>query len=149
MYEILQGSTSSLPKHKPRYLMGVGTPKDILHAIDTGIDMFDCILPTKVARHGTLYTWKGKCNIKNKKYKESSDPIDEDCSCYVCQNYSLSYLRHLFMLGEHLALRLNSYHNIYFYMQLLKKAREHILAKTWPSFKANCLSKWNEEKENV
>ena len=147
MYEMIRSSAPLLPKYKPRYLMGVGKPQDILHAIDAGMDMFDCILPTKVARHGTLYTWKGKRNIKNQKYRESSFPIDENCQCYVCQNYSLSYLRHLFMIGEHLALRLNSYHNIYFYMELLKKAREHILADTWPLFKKDCLSLW-ETKEN-
>ena len=144
LYEIIRTSAPLLPKHKPRYLMGVGKPQDLLHAIDVGMDMFDCILPTKLARHGTLYTWKGKRNIKNQKYRESSLPIDENCSCYVCKNYSLSYLRHLFSIGEHLALRLNSYHNIHFYMELLQKARKHILANTWPTFKKEHLSLWDE-----
>ena len=147
MYEMIRTSAPLLPQHKPRYLMGVGKPQDLLHAIDAGMDMFDCILPTKVARHGTLYTWKGKQNIKNKKHRESSSPIDESCGCYVCQNYSLAYLRHLFMIGELLALRLNSYHNIYFYMELLKKVREHILKGSWPSFKKECLSLWTDTDE--
>ena len=107
-----------MPKEKPRYLMGVGTPKDLLIAIDSGIDMFDCVMPTRNARNGTLFTWQGKVSIKRQQYAKDPRPLDADCACYTCKNFSRAYLRHLFMNNELLGSHLNTYHNLYFYLEL-------------------------------
>ena len=124
--EISAYTAELLPEDKPRYLMGVGLPEDILFAISSGIDMFDCVIPTRNGRTGTIYTWKGKINIKNSKYREDDKPIDPDCHCYTCRNYSRAYLRHLYTTGELLAGHLGTIHNLYFYMELIREARRHI-----------------------
>ncbi len=113
--EVLDYSVEWLPKNKPRYLMGVGAPIDILNGVLNGIDMFDCVLPTRNARNGQLLTERGPLNIKNTEFKSDSMPISEDCGCYTCKNFSRAYLRHLFKAGELLVLRLNSIHNLFFY----------------------------------
>lgn len=123
MYEILEAVEPYAPKEKPRYLMGVGTPVNILEGVARGIDMFDCVLPARNARHGKLYTWHGTLNIKNEKYKTDRRPIDETCQCPVCRNFSRAYLRHLFTAGEMLAMRLAVLHNLYFYNDLMAKIR--------------------------
>ncbi|MFQ5738883.1 MAG: tRNA guanosine(34) transglycosylase Tgt [Acidobacteriota bacterium] len=115
-----------LPETQPRYLMGVGTPLDLLFCVKQGLDMFDCVLPTRNARNGTLFTSVGKVRIKNSRYKDDPRPLDPNCGCRVCGRYSRAYLRHLFVRGEILASLLNSYHNLYFYLDLMEKVRESI-----------------------
>jgi queuine tRNA-ribosyltransferase len=117
-----------LPVEKPRYLMGVGRPEDIVHAVRAGFDMFDCVIPTRNARNGTLYTSKGKLNIKRAEFTDDPRPLDEACGCYCCANFSRAYLRHLYMAGEILSAQLNSLHNLYFYHRLMDKCREAIRA---------------------
>ncbi|MGI6393539.1 MAG: tRNA guanosine(34) transglycosylase Tgt [bacterium] len=126
MYNIIEGTAHLMPENKPRYLMGVGTPKDIIKAILEGIDMFDCVMPTRNARNGQLFTWQGTLNIKRKDFEKESIPIDENCSCYTCRNFSRAYLRHLYRAGEYLSPILNSIHNLHFYIELSKKARTSI-----------------------
>lgn len=127
MYDITSITAEHLPDNKPRYLMGVGTPEDLIKSVSSGIDMFDCVLPTRHGRNGQLYTSRGTLVISHKEYKEDEKPLDPDCTCYVCQNYSRAYLRHLFMAREILASRLNTWHNLHFYIQLMKKIRVAIL----------------------
>tara|TARA_B100001248_G_scaffold261233_1_gene251738 strand:- start:11704 stop:12816 length:1113 start_codon:yes stop_codon:yes gene_type:complete len=134
MHELLPQIAPLMPKEKPRYLMGVGTPKDLLIAIDSGIDMFDCVMPTRNARNGTLFTWQGKVSIKRQQYAKDPRPLDADCACYTCKNFSRAYLRHLFMNNELLGSHLNTYHNLYFYLELTRRARKAILEGRWKSF---------------
>ncbi len=127
LYEMAEFSAGILPSEKPRYLMGVGTPENILECISHGIDMFDCVLPTRNARNGTVFSWIGKINIRNACHtKDFSIGLDPGCQCYTCKNFSRAYLRHLFMAGEILSLRLLTLHNIHFYCDLAKQARAHI-----------------------
>ena len=115
-----------LPADRPRYLMGVGRPKDIIDAVRAGFDMFDCVIPTRNGRNGTIYTWGGKLNIKRAEFASDPRPLDEACACYTCRNFSRAYLRHLYMAGEILSSQLNSLHNLYFYHRLMDKCREAI-----------------------
>jgi len=115
-----------LPEDKPRYLMGVGRPQDIVRAVRAGFDMFDCVIPTRNGRNGTLFTWQGKVSIKRAEFADDGRPLDATCGCYGCQNFSRAYLRHLFMAGEILSAQLNSLHNLYFYHRLMDKCREAI-----------------------
>ena len=124
MYEIIEAVEPYMPQDKPRYLMGVGTPVNILEGVLRGVDMFDCVLPARNARHGKLYTWKGALNIKNEKYRTDDRPIDPDCDCPVCRSFSRAYLRHLFAAGEMLGMRLAVMHNLYFYNDLMAKIRQ-------------------------
>lgn len=126
MYEMTNWVTEILPKEKPRYLMGVGTPANILENIALGIDMFDCVMPTRNARNGMLFTWQGSMNIKNSKWKYDFSPLDESGSSYVDRTYSKAYLRHLFVADEYLAKQIASLHNLRFYLDLTKKARQKI-----------------------
>ena len=126
MQDVLEWTTPFLPENRPRYLMGVGTPEDILHATMQGIDLFDCVLPTRNARNGMLFTSKGKISIKQARYAEDPGPIDESCLCYSCRHYSRAYLRHLYLANEILSSRLNTIHNIYYYMELMKEIRKAI-----------------------
>lgn len=142
MHELLPQVAPLMPKHKPRYLMGVGTPTDLIIAIDSGVDMFDCVMPTRVARNGTLYTWQGKKSIKRLEYREDERPLDSECECYTCRNYSRSYLRHLFLSGEILGSRLNTIHNLHFYMKLMEKARSAIAENRWREFRDYCLTRF-------
>lgn len=142
MHALVQQVGSRMPAHKPRYLMGVGTPLDLILAVDSGIDMFDCVMPTRVARNGTLFTWRGRVSIKRAQYKEDSSPLDPECDCYTCRHYSKAYLRHLFLAGEILSARLNTIHNLSFYLTLMKKARAAILEGRWESFRNDCLTRF-------
>jgi tRNA-guanine transglycosylase, queuosine-34-forming len=142
MHEILPSVAPQMPANKPRYLMGVGTPTDLIIAIDAGIDMFDCVMPTRVARNGTIYTWQGKVSIKRSEYKEDPSPLDPECDCYTCANYTKAYLRHLFLSGELLSSRLNTIHNIHFYMKLMEKARQAIEEGRWEEFRDDCLTRF-------
>lgn len=126
MYKTLSYCNDLLPKNKARYLMGVGAPEDLLEGVKHGIDMFDCVLPTRLARHGTAYTKSGKVVIRNKTYAEDFNPIDSQCSCYVCTNYTRAYLRHLIKAEELLAHRLLTYHNVYFLTKFMEEMRESI-----------------------
>jgi queuine tRNA-ribosyltransferase len=126
MYRILDFMHGLLPVDKPRYLMGVGTPEDLLEGVKRGVDMFDCVLPTRLARHGTAYTAEGKITVRNAQYADDFSPIDNSCDCYVCRNYSRAYLRHLIKAEEILAHRLLSYHNVYFLVKLMENIRSAI-----------------------
>ena len=143
MYGILETITPLLPERQPRYVMGIGDPEDLLEAIDHGIDMFDCVLPTRNARNGCLFTSRGKISVKQAQYREDSLPADPDCACYVCRHYSRAYLRHLYISKEILSVRLNTYHNLYFYLNLVKKARVAIENKQFAGFKQSFLEKYN------
>jgi len=127
MYEIIVENGPKLPPHKPRYVMGIGKPLDIAYAVREGIDMFDCVIPTRNARNGQLFTTTGIKRIRNAKYATDSSPIDEKCNCYTCQNYSISYIRHLDRCNEVLAARLMTIHNVYFYQNLMSQLRDAII----------------------
>jgi len=135
MYEMTELVCSILPKDKPRYLMGVGTPENILEGIALGIDMFDCVLPTRNARHGLLYTWDGIINIKNERWKDDFSPLDEKGTSFVDHQYSRAYLRHMFHAQEMLAGMIASLHNLAFYLDLVKTARRHILEENFAGWK--------------
>ena len=141
--EISELCCDILPKDKPRYLMGVGTPQDLLNCIEKGVDMFDCVMPTRNARNGTVFTSKGKIIIKGAKVKEDFTPIDPDCDCFTCRNYSKAYIRHLFNAKEKLAGQLASIHNIHFYLWLVKEARKAILEDRFVEFKAEIMQYYN------
>jgi queuine tRNA-ribosyltransferase len=144
MYELTDLSTSLLDEKKPRHLLGVGTPLDILKGVEYGIDTFDCVLPTRNARNGSVFTRFGKLSIKAGKYKEDNNPIDPECNCPVCQKYSRSYIRHLFNTGEILGLRLATIHSIYFYLDFMKKLREAIKEGCFKSFANNFRQNYTE-----
>ncbi len=124
MYDIIDAVEPYMPAGKPRYLMGVGTPSNIIEGVARGVDFFDCVMPARNARHGKFYTWAGALNIKNEKYKTDGRPIDPECRCPVCRSFSRAYLRHLFVSGEMLAMRLGVLHNLYFYNSLMERIRE-------------------------
>jgi len=126
MIRILNHITPRMPTDKPRYLMGVGRPEDIVEAVRRGVDMFDCVLPTRNARNGHLFTRQGEINIRNSQYRDDIRPLDEQCGCYTCRNYSRAYLRHLDSVGEILASRLNTIHNLYYYQSLMRELRNAI-----------------------
>lgn len=136
----------TMPANKPRYLMGVGKPLDILEGIKNGLDMFDCVLPTRNARNGQFLTHRGPLNIKKERFKEDTLPPDPECDCKVCQRYSRSYIRHLYAVGEYLAGQLISYHNIYFYMTLVRKARQSILEKKFDEFYTKFYNSYNSNE---
>ncbi len=145
MVDCLAYTCEALPATQPRYLMGVGTPLDILHGISLGVDMFDCVLPTRNARNGTLYTSVGKINIKRKEYAEDDTPLDPTCNCYTCRTFSRAYLRHLFVSQEILSFRLNSLHNLTYFLNLVKGARKAILEGQFAGYKANVEAMYPEE----
>ena len=124
MYDIIDAVEPYMPQDKPRYLMGVGTPSNIIEAVARGVDFFDCVMPARNARHGKLFTWKGFINIKNERFKLDTRPLDDECGCPMCKNFSRAYLRHLFVSGEMLAMRLAVMHNLYFYNQLMARIRQ-------------------------
>ena len=139
--DTVEFTTKFMPKEKPRYLMGVGTPEDLIECIDRGIDMFDCVMPTRNARNGTLFTTFGKVSIKKSIYKLDENPIDKNCNCYTCKNFSLGYLHHLFKANEMLAYSLCSMHNIYFFNKLMKAIRESIENSKFQQLKRKWLKK--------
>lgn len=143
MYRILDSIVEKCPENKPRYLMGVGEPIDMLEAVESGIDMMDCVQPTRIARHGTVFTKHGRLVIKNAEYAEDTRALDEECDCYVCRNYSRAYIRHLLKVDEILGARLTSYHNLYFLVQLMKDAREAIKKGEFQKFKKEFIDKYN------
>ena len=136
MYDIIDAVEPHMPSEKPRYLMGVGTPSNIIEGVARGIDFFDCVMPARNARHGKLYTWRGTLNLKNEKYKLDGRPIDPGCGCPACRSFSRAYLRHLFTAGEMLAMRLAVLHNLYFYNQLMARIRAALEEGTFQAFRA-------------
>ncbi len=149
MHNLIKNTAPNLPNEKPRYLMGVGTPEDILSAVQMGIDLFDCVLPTRNARNGLLFTRFGKVPVKNSKYVTDSRPVDEHCQCYTCRHYSRAYLRHLFMAREILSTRLNTIHNLYYYMEFLSAIREAIVRKGLATFAADVLRDWDIDDQSL
>lgn len=147
MYRTIELLEGHLPEDKPRYLMGVGEPEDLLEGVYRGIDMFDCVLPTRLARHGTAYTATGKLVIRNAQYAEDFGPLDPGCDCPVCCQYSRAYLRHLIKSGEVLGLRLLSYHNVYFLVKLMKNIRESLVNNSFLTFRRDFLSKYQIKRE--
>jgi len=144
--EIIDFVSKKIPENKVRYLMGLGMPDQIVEACEYGIDLFDCAMPTRIARNGTTLSWNGKFNIKAAAWKYSDEPLDAECDCYVCNTYSRSYIRHLFNAKELLGMRLNSYHNLYFMSMLMKKIRNNIRQGTFQEFKKNFLSKYKRKE---
>ncbi len=143
-YNIVNFVLELLPQDKPHYLMGVGVPEDIINGVGLGIDMFDCVVPTRYGRNGTAFTSAGKLTIRNSPYIEDFLPLDKECNCYACKNFSRSYLRHLFNTDEILGLRLVSLHNIHFYLELMHKVREAIRQDKFPEFKKEFLSNYTD-----
>jgi len=146
MFEIIDLMNTLLPKDQPRYLMGVGRPTDLVRSVQLGIDMFDCVLPTRNARNGQFFTSQGIINIGNKAHKEAFGQLDPNCKCYTCENFSKSYLRHLFNIKEVLGLRLATIHNLSYYMNLMEDIRNNIEAETFSSWSKDYLNKMNDYK---
>ena len=141
MYEMLEVLDPIIPQDRARYLMGVGTPSNILEAISRGVDMFDCVMPTRNGRNGMLFTWNGTMNLRNKKWEDDFSPLDENGTSFVDRTYTKAYLRHLFVAGEMLAAQIASEHNLAFYLDLVRQAREHILAGDFAAWKAAAVKK--------
>ena len=139
MYEIVAATAPHLPPSKPRYLMGVGTPQDLLEAVERGIDLFDCVLPTRNARNGQLLTRMGPLNVKNARFAEDDQPPDPECGCYTCRHFSRAYLRHLFVAGEITSSILNTIHNLTFYLDTMRLIRHAIAFGTFAAFKQDYL----------
>jgi len=135
MHRMIRFTAPLLPENKPRYLMGIGELGDVLKAVEAGFDMFDCVMPTRNARNGTLFTSRGKLSIKREEFKADGDPLDPECDCYTCRNYSRGYLRHLFLSKEILSMRLNTVHNLHFYLNFFRNMRESIGEGTFGEFK--------------
>lgn len=149
MYRVLDFTTPLLPENKPRYLMGVGTPDALIEGVIRGVDMFDCVLPTRIARNGTTMTSKGRVVIKNAEYARDYRPLDEKCNCYTCRNYSRAYIRHLIKSDETFGLRLTSYHNLYFLLDLMKKVRQAIREDNLLEFKESFFEEYGYNKPNA
>jgi len=148
-YNIINFVLGYLPKDKPHYLMGVGVPEDIVETVESGIDMFDCVVPTRYGRNGTAFTSEGKLVIRNAPYAEDLRPLDKKCSCYACKNFSRAYLRHLFNTEEILGLRLVSLHNIHFYLELMRNIREAIRQDRFMEFKREFLANYKANNSNA
>ncbi len=144
MYEVLGHIAPKMPADAPRYLMGVGTPEDLLEAVSCGVDMFDCVIPTRNGRTGSAFTSNGKLNIRNAKFARDDRPLDPNCSCSVCRRYSLGYLRHLYQAGEMNASIMISHHNVAFFLETMRRVRESIRSGTFAAFKAEFLAKLSQ-----
>ncbi len=148
MYRILDYIVEKCPSDKPRYLMGVGEPVDMLEAVESGIDMMDCVQPSRIGRHGTVFTKYGRLVIKNASYSEDERPLDEGCQCYVCRNYTRAYIRHLFKADEILGQRLATYHNLYFLLHMMKNSRKAIIEKKFKEYKEEFLENYTLGKKS-
>ena len=149
MWEMVEHVEELLPKDKPRYLMGVGFPEDLVEAVKRGIDMFDCVMPTRNARNGTVFTSRGRLVVKNAPYLRDTRPLDEDCECYTCRNFSRAYLRHLFQTGEILGPRLATLHSIHFFLNMMRRMRESIAEGRFPAWSKEFLDKYGQLSENA
>ena len=147
MFQIVEMLCQILPDDKPRYLMGAGTPADLVRAVEKGVDMFDCVLPTRNARNGTVFTKKGKLPLRNAEFASDFSPIDPDCGCVTCKNYTRAYIRHLIQVGEITGLRLATLHSLYFYMRLMEKIRETIKNGDFARWKDNFLAEYGSEND--
>lgn len=145
MYETISVCNEILPGHKPRYLMGVGTPENLLEAIERGVDMFDCVLPTRNGRNGTIFSREGRINISNAQYKDDFTPVDNECECYTCRNFTRAYVRHLFLVKEILGLHLATLHNLYFYQWLMRNARMAISEQRFGQWKQKQIAQLTKE----
>lgn len=146
MYNTLASIARDMPENAPHYLMGVGLPEDILEAVSLGVDMFDCVIPTRYGRNGTAFTSKGKVTVRNGEFSRDNSPLDDECGCYCCRNFTRSYLRHLFNAGEILGLRLVSYHNIWFFVNFVRDIRSAIEEGRFSEFKKNFLESISQKK---
>jgi queuine tRNA-ribosyltransferase len=146
MNELLAAFVRLMPADRPRYLMGVGTPEDLLFGMAHGVDLFDCVLPTREARHGTLLTSRGRIKIKNARHRTSAEPLDPECNCYTCRTFTRAYLHHLFRCGEMLGSTLNSIHNLSYTVGLTRAARQAMLAKTFSAFASRTRENWKTEE---
>jgi len=144
MYEVTDFTAAAMPEGSPRYLMGVGKPEDLIECVNLGVDMFDCVMPTRNARTGTLFTGFGSITIRNAEYAEDERPIDPDCGCYTCRNFSRAYLRHLYKAGEILSMRLNTLHNLHYYLGLMRDMRKAISEDRFAEFRKGFYSKREE-----
>jgi queuine tRNA-ribosyltransferase len=142
MLDTLDFTVPLMPENKPRYLMGVGTPEDLIEGVMRGIDMFDCVMPTRIARHGSIFTSEGRITIRNATYKEDFTAPDPDCNCYVCQNYTRAYIRHLLKRNEILGVRLTTYHNLYFFIDLMNKIKKAISNENFLTFRKKFYQKY-------
>ena len=149
MWSIVDSTTEHLPVEKPRYLMGVGSPEDLIEGTDRGIDIFDSVLPTRVARNGALFTMNGRINIRNSRFKTLETPIESGCDCYTCCNFTAAYLHHLFRCEELLAYRLATIHNVRFIIRLMENVRDAIQQGTFTDFKKTFLAKYRTTNESV
>ena len=149
MYEMSEQVGRLLPEEKPRYLMGVGSPEDLVECVGRGMDMFDCALPTRVARNGALFTKTGRVDITNRRYKGMADPVEEDCDCYSCGNFSAAYVHHLFKAKELLGLRLASIHNLRFVLRLMQDMRDAITRGGFESFRCDFLAAYRPTDESA
>jgi queuine tRNA-ribosyltransferase len=145
MYEVVDLVAPMLPADQPRYLMGVGTPQNLLECIARGIDMFDCVMPTRNARNGSLFTWGGKLNLRNSRHKSDPAPIDSECDCETCRNYSRAYIRHLFNVDEITGYVLATIHNVSFYLKLMELAREHISDGSYSNWMRGVVERMSQE----
>jgi queuine tRNA-ribosyltransferase len=141
MYDMVEFTTPLMPVNKPRYLMGVGTPEDLVENVERGVDMFDCVMPTRNARNGSLFTSFGKVSIKNAKFQKDESPLDPECDCFTCKNYSRGYLHHLYRAKELTYFRLASLHNLHYYLTLMKQMRGAILEGSFSTFKREFYAK--------
>jgi len=149
MYEMLEATTPLLPTNKPRYLMGVGSPDALIEGSMRGVDMFDCVLPTRIARNGTTMTSRGRLVIRNAQFERDFGPLDPECSCYTCRNYSRAYIRHLIKADETFGIRLTTYHNLYFLIDLMRKVRQAILEDRLGDFKEEFFDRYGLNAENA
>lgn len=148
MYGVMEACSPMMPQDAPRYIMGIGAPEDLVEAVWHGYDMFDCVMPTRNARNGMLFTSQGRINIKAKIYEEDQGPLDPACGCHVCRTYSRAYLRHLYRAGEILASNLNTYHNLYYYLDLMARMREAIAENRLDSFRRSFYEKTVYNQKN-
>jgi queuine tRNA-ribosyltransferase len=139
MYSVVEATAARLPLGQPRYLMGAGTPQDLVECVARGIDMFDCVMPTRHARNGQLFTSQGRLNIKNARYADDRSPLDPECGCYACRRHTRAYLRHLYVSGEIAASALNTLHNLTFYLDTMRRIRDAISLRTFDRFRQEFL----------
>jgi len=147
MNEVLEATTPLMPRHKPRYLMGVGSPRSLIEGALRGVDMFDCVLPTRIARNGTCMTSNGRLVVRNAKYARDFSPLDENCTCYTCKNYTRAYIRHLINTNEIFGFRLTTYHNLYFLLELMKQVRKAISEDRLGDFKEAFFERYGFNKD--
>ena len=147
MHDMLEVMHPILPREKPRYLMGVGSPEDLFECVARGVDQFDCVLPTRIARNGAVFTHNGRINLRNARFATDKNPIEPDCQCYTCRTFSLAYLRHLLVAKETLVLRLTTLHNLYFMLETMRRIRQSIFDGTFVEYKDRFLANYQAVAE--